>query len=293
MCSGGVETLADLQDFVRNNPTAFADVVANSGAGVSAQAVVDAVLAGDVVETSYPVGTQMAWMGAKVKGQFVANPYREWAGKQSFAAFAVDVSTDCQVYSLAIPKDCCNLSLISVAADTSEQCTTPAVAAVEEVAPEPKLGWIPFVGAFAGTETRPRYETAWDMDMRDSSGIIGVRAGLMKQLSEKTSVFTQLSYYDRQGINVGNVYPEDNFAVDVGLERRLSSSAFIGGGIGLWNVDDSDYRDASLFGHVGGDFGASNWQWLLEARVFDSDSDNHDSISDNRMFSAGVRYLIK
>ena len=294
MCAGGVETLEQLQEYVRNNPEAFANVVANSGSSVSAQAVADAVLAGNVTETSFPVGTKMAWSGAKVKGQYVAHPYREWAGKQSFAGFAVNVSTDCQVYSLAIPKACCNLSLLSVAEDTSEQCAEPVVAAVEEVAPvAPKLGWVPFVGAFAGTETRPRYETAWDMDMRDSSGIKGIRAGIMKELSEKTSAFTQISYYDRDGINGGNIYPEDNLAIDIGLERRLSSSAFIGGGLGIWNIDDSDYRDASVFGHVGGDIGATNFQWILEARFFDSDSDHLDTISSNRMFSAGARYLIK
>ncbi len=292
MCAGGVEDLDGLKEFITENPQAFADVVANSGAGVSAQAIVDAIMAGDVVETSFPVGTKLAWSGAKVKGQFVANSYREWAGKQSFPAFAVNVSTDCQVYSLAIPKACCNLSLLSVAQDDSAACAPePEVAAVEEQAPE--LGWVPFLGAFAGTETRPRLETAWQMDMRDSSGIVGLRAGIMKQLSEKTSAFTQLSYYDRQGINGGNVYPEDNFAVDIGLERRLSAKAFIGGGLGIWNIDDSDFRDASLFGHVGGDFGASNWQWILEARVFDSDSKMLDSISNNRMFTAGVRYIVK
>ena len=92
MCAGGVETLEQLQEYVRNNPEAFANVVANSGSSVSAQAVADAVLAGNVTETSFPVGTKMAWSGAKVKGQYVAHPYREWAGKQSFAGFAVNVS---------------------------------------------------------------------------------------------------------------------------------------------------------------------------------------------------------
>ena len=292
MCAGGVETVAQLQEYVQNNPNAFADVVASSGASVSAQAIVDAVMAGQVTETSFPVGTQMAWMGAKVKGNYVANSYREWAGKQSFPAFAMSVSTDCRVYELAIPKACCNLSLISVSEDTSAECVAP-VADVVEPEPVAELGWVPFIGAFVGSETRPRYETAWDMDMRDSSGIVGIRAGIMKELSEENSVFTQLSYYDRQGINGGNVYPENNFGLDVGIEHKLSNKAFIGGGIGLWNVDDSDYRDASLFGHVGGNFGASNWQWLLEGRVFDSDSDHLDSLSNNRMFSAGIRYLVK
>ena len=107
--------------------------------------------------------------------------------------------------------------------------------------------------------------------MKDSSGIAGVRAGLMKSISDKTSLFTQASYYDRSSINDGNIYPEDNLAIDIGIDRKLSEHAFIGGGIGIWNIDDSDFRDATLFGHVGGDIGASNFQWILEGRVFDSD----------------------
>ena len=89
------------------------------------------------------------------------------------------------------------------------------------------------------------------------------------------------------------IRPENNFSVDLGLERKLSQSAFIGAGVGAWNVDDSDFRDASLFGIVGGDIGKTKLQWFLEGRVFDSESENLDSISDNKMFSAGLRYLIK
>jgi len=190
-------------------------------------------------------------------------------------------------------------SLVAVSPDNSVACNPPAPAPVAESAPQPEpepeanpLALIPFIGVFAGSETRPRLETEWQMDMKDSSGIVGLRAGLIKEISAKTAVFGQISYYDRQGINDFNVYPEDNFAIDIGVERKLSEKAFIGGGIGAWNVDDSDFRDTSLFGHVGGGIGKSNLQWFLEGRVFDTDSEL-DSISDNKMFSAGVRYLVK
>ncbi|MFT5134990.1 MAG: hypothetical protein ACI9XU_001796 [Arenicella sp.] len=295
MCSGGVETAQQLQDYFANNSNQIRSVLANSGWAGSADDLLVAVANGEMIERSYPVGTQMAWMGANVKGEHVARPYREWAGAKSFEAFQVNVSSGCQVYHIAVPKVCCNVSLIAVEPDNSAECNAPIVAVQEPVvAPVKKAAsLIPYFGVFAGSETRPRYETSWDMDMVDSSGIAGVRAGLMKILSDKNSIFGQISYYDRNGINEGNVYPEDNFGVDIGFDRKLSERAFIGGGIGVWNVDDSDYSDTSLFGHVGGDIGKSNFQWFLEGRIFDSNSENHDSISDNKMFSGGVRYLIK
>lgn len=295
MCKGGVETLGELQEYFANNSSAVRAAVANAGWAGSVDDLMAAVANGDVTERAYPVGTRLAWMIANKKGTYVANRYREWAGSKSMDAFQVNVSTDCQVHHIAIPKLCCNVSLVSVTPDSSAACTTPVAAAPPAPAPVAKkvAGFIPFLGIFGGTETRPRYEPAWDMDMRDSSGIYGLRAGLMKGISEKTSVFTQLSYYERNGINELNVYPEDNLALDIGLQRRLSKKAFIGGGIGSWNINDSAFKDTSVFGHIGADIGDSNFQWLLEGRVFDSDSKHLDSLSDNKMFSLGVRYLVK
>ncbi|MEM7357836.1 MAG: hypothetical protein AAF431_01910 [Pseudomonadota bacterium] len=300
MCSGGIETAAELQEYFAANPAAVRAVIANSGSSLSADDLLAAVANGEMIERAYPVGTKMAWMGAKVKGEYVANPYREWAGAKSFEAFQVNVSSGCQVYQIAIPKACCNVSLISVEEDTSTACKPPVAAATVEEAPAPapapavkEKSLIPYFALFAGPEVRPRYEVAWDMDMMDSAGVVGLRAGLMKRISDKTSVFGQISAYERSSINEGNVYPEDNIAVDVGVERKINAKAFIGGGIGIWNVDDSDFSDASLFGHVGANIGKSNFQWFLEGRVFDSDSENHDSIGDNRMVSAGIRYLVK
>jgi len=304
VCPGGIQTAEQLQAFFAENPNAVRQILADSGWSGSADDLIAAVAAGEMIERSYPVGTKLAWMGAKKNGNYIAHPYREWAGSQSFEAFQVNVSTGCQVYHIAIPKACCNVSLISVDPDTSSECVAPAPAPAPAVAPvaevvEPveekanPLALIPFIGLLAGSETRPRFETAWQIDMKDSSGVVGLRAGLLKPISDKTSLLGQLSYIDRNGINTGNVYPENSLFLDIGLERKLGKYAFIGGGIGAANIDESDFRDASLFGHVGGDFGRSNFQWFLEGRVFDSDSETHDSISDNKMFSAGVRYLIK
>ncbi len=273
----------------------------DSGWTGSADDLIAAVANGSMTERAYPVGTRMLWSGSKVKGAYITKPYRVWAGEKSFEAFQVDLSSGCKVYHIAIPKACCNVSLISVVDDTSSSCVAPVAAPViapaeEAVAPVAKaasLALTPFIAAFIGTETRPRFETNWQMDKRDSSGVIGIRAGLLKELTARTSVLGQVSYLDRQGVNGGNIYPEENFSVDVGVEHKLSQRAFIGAGVGAWDVDDSEFSDASLYGIVGGDIGKTKLQWFLEGRFFDSDSETLDSLSNNRMFSAGIRYLIK
>jgi hypothetical protein len=292
ICAGGIDDLAGLQQFVAENPSAIIDILNDSGWAGDANAVLAAISAGNLNEVSLPVGTQFAWMGAKVKGKNIAKPYREWAGKKSVPAYQFIVESNGVAYDMAIPKVCCNLALLGATKVAAPVVAAPVAApAPVEAAPEASL--IPFLGLFVGSETRPRYEPAWDMDQVDSSGIVGLRAGLLHKLSEKTSLLGQLSYYDRTSVNEGNIYPEDNFAIDLGVERKLSEKASIGGGIGAWNVDDSDFRDTSLFAHVVGDIGETSAQWFVEGRVFDSDSATRDSISDNKMFSLGIRYLVK
>ena len=312
VCAGGVQTAAELQTYFAENPNVIRTILNDSGWSGSADALLEAVASGQMTEKAYPVGTKLAWMGSKKFGKYVALPYREWAGSKSFEGFEVMVSSGCKVYEVAIPKACCNVSLISVSEDTSEACAPVAdqannEAVVPAVVDSPStvdatnkkssnvdpMALVPFFGAWVGTETRPRFETAWAMDMRDSSGVTGVKAGLMKPLSEKTSVTGTLSYYDRNGVNEGNVYPDDNLAIDLGMEYKLSDTAFIGAGLGSWNVDDSDFRDTSMYGMFGGAIGESNMQWFVEGRIFESDSPGHNTYHDNKMVSAGFRYLIK
>ena len=300
VCLGGVETAQELRDFFAKNPGVITDIVRDSGWSGSSSDLLDAIVNGQLTERTYDVGSRFAWTSAKVRGQYVAKPYREWAGRAPFEAFQVDVSSNCQIHHIAIPKACCNISLVSVRPDTSEACQPkPVVAApapvVEEPVVEPAkaLALIPFIGALVGSETRARFETSWSEDVRDTSGITGLRAGLLREINPKTSFFAQATYVDRNGINEGNVYPEDSLAIDIGIDRKITERIFVGGGIGAFNIDDSDFTDASLFGHVGGDIGKSNFQWLIEGRVFDSDSDTLDSFNDNKLVSFGIRYLVK
>ena len=63
VCPGGVQTVADLQEFFRTNPNAIRSILADSGWSGDANALFEAVANGDLTERAYPVGTKMAWMG--------------------------------------------------------------------------------------------------------------------------------------------------------------------------------------------------------------------------------------
>jgi len=125
VCAGGIETAEQLQEYFANNPSNIRDLLADSGWTGSADDLLAAVANGEMIERAYPVGTRFQWTGAKKDGAYVVNRYREWAGAKSFEGFQIDLKSDCQVYHIAIPKACCNVSLISVNADTSSECTEP------------------------------------------------------------------------------------------------------------------------------------------------------------------------
>ena len=301
MCRGGVNTIAEFQAYVAENEAEIRQMLTESGWAGSNDDLIAAVAAGEITETSYPYGTRLAWSGSKKKGKFVALPYREWASRTPFEAFRVDVSSDCRIYEIVAPKACCNISLKSVRDDNESDACRPPEPAPEPIpvvsAPKPEkkaLGFFPFFGAFIGSETVPKFETAWNANVVETSSIGGIRAGFLTELSAKWAAFGQLSYY-RRDVSDGFEYPDDGLAVDVGLDRKLGKNAFIGGGIGLWNVNesDSDGRDFSYFVHVGGDMGASNFQWFIEGRLFDGEVSELDSASDNRMLLGGVRYIVK
>ena len=184
----------------------------------------------------------------------------------------------------------CGLAESSV---THNVIATPVVkeAIVEKVA-EPAFdkGFLPFVGIFAGSETRMRLEPAWQKDYQDEVGVVGVKVGVIKPINPSLSFFTQLGFLDRGEINNRLADADDTIFIDVGMDKNLGATGFIGGGVGLWNIGDDEFDDVSAFVHGGSSFGASNAQWYIEGRVF---ADDIDDIEDNNLISGGIRYLFK
>jgi hypothetical protein len=151
-------------------------------------------------------------------------------------------------------------------------------------------GLIPFVGLFGGSETRDRHEIAWNKDYKDEASVFGLKAGLIKSLNEKLSAFVQLGLIDRNGYGKGYEVKDKTTFLDLGLDKALGKNGFLGGGVGYWSLDDSDYDDTALFVHGGSTIAGSNAQWFVEGRAFADDLSDIDS---NNMVTAGIRYLFK
>ena len=294
ICTPGIESGDELQAFFANNPQAVRNILSSANWPGDPQDLIDAVAAGNFTSEQYEPGTEFQWMSAKKDGSEVALPYRRWTGNEAFAGFEVNVVSNCQQSQIVIPNACCNISLIGSTPVTVGECGP------EEVAPAPapapveasKGGIVPFIGAIYGTETRPRYEPTWDKDMRDSSGITGVKVGILSPINDTMSWFAQGGYISRDGVNEHNVYPSSNYFADIGLEQKLGTSGFVGAGVGIWNIDDNAFDDGSFFIHGGSSIGNTPLDWFIEGRAF-FNSDGVYEIEDNKVFSAGVRYQFK
>lgn len=289
ICKGGIETGAELQAFFANNPDKVKSILNHAGWSGDPQVLFDAIASGDFTENKYAPGTTFEWMSAMRNGQAVSLPKRVWAGKDAFDGFEVNVVSQSVNYQMIIPHLCCNLSLAKASKIVENVQPTPVPAPVVASAPA-AAKVIPFLAPFIGAESLMRYETRWAMDMNDSSGLFGLRGGIKYAIGKGLYLVPALGIFSRTSVNEGIEYPEEGASLDLGIEKYVSKSMFLGAGVGAWNVDDSDYRQSSIFLNAGGDISQAT-EWFLELRGIDSDNvDGKDGMSDNHAYNAGLRY---
>jgi len=295
ICKGGIETGAELQAFFANNPDKVKSILSDAGWSGDDQILFDAISNGDFTEKKYEPGTTFIWMSAMRKGKAVSLPNRIWAGKEAFDGFEVNVVSQGVNYQMVIPHACCNLSLAATSAVVEKVVEAPKPAPVPApvvAAPvvEKAAKVIPFIAPFIGSESLMRYETRWAMDMDDSSGLVGVRAGVKYAIGKGLYLVPTLGLFTRTSVNDGIDYPEEGASLDLGIEKYVSEKIFVGAGVGAWNIDDSDFRQSSVFLNAGGDINKAT-EWFLELRGIDSDNvDGKDGYSDNHAYNAGVRF---
>lgn len=295
ICRGGIKTGAELQAFFANNPDKVKSILNHAGWTGDDQLLFDAIAAGDFVEKKYGKGTTFQWMSGMKKGKAVSLPNRIWAGKEAFDGFEVNIVSQGFNYQMVIPHDCCNLSLASTTAIPAPAPVTapaPAPAPVPAAAPviEKASKFIPFIAPFIGSESLQRFEAVWETEVGDSSGIVGLRAGVKYDLGKGWFLVPAVGVFTRTSINDGVDFPEEGASIDLGVEKYVAEKFFVGAGVGAWNIDDSDFRQGSVFINAGGDISKAA-EWFVELRGIDSDAANgRDGFSDNKAYNAGVRF---
>jgi hypothetical protein len=89
--------------------------------------VLEVLAAGNVQETTFPIGGTMEWMSLKTKGKPDALQKVRWGGKQAFEGFAFSIEDGAKIYNFIVPEACGNLALVNVTDKPLPECVRIAV----------------------------------------------------------------------------------------------------------------------------------------------------------------------
>ena len=288
VCDGGIDNPAELQKYVTENREDFLNMVSTSGWPGDPDELIAAIQNGEFNDVMLPIGTTFEWMGVRRRttGQADTVTALRWGGDAPVDAYSIETVADGNTYTFVIPKVCCNLAMLT------QVSPAPVEEVAEAVAEAPAApGVLPFIAPFIGYEDRVRDECPEDPgeaygdghQTQNDGAIAGAILGLLKPLNDKTSLLAQ----------IGGAYNFDDSThstafADLGLNQKIGQNGFIGGGVGIWDINDSDNTDGSFFiqGGVNAfDFSKGTAQWFAEARAL------FDEPGDNTIFMTGLRFI--
>lgn len=293
VCDGGINNPAELQKYVTENRQDFINMVSTSGWPGDSDALISAITAGDFNDVILPIGTEFEWMGVRRRTTGDADTVTKlrWGGDEPVDAYSIETVSDGKVYTFVIPKVCCNLAMLTQVSEAPVPAGLVAAAAVDEAPASSRASVLPFIAPFIGYEDRVRKECPENPGeafgdghhTKNDSAIAGAILGLLKPLNDRTSLLAQLG-----GAYNFNKSKYSTAFADIGLNQKIGEKGFIGGGIGVWDINDSANRDGSFFIQGGLDaFETKNGkaQWFAEARAL------FDEPGDNTILLTGLRFL--
>ncbi len=291
VCEGGIDNPAELQKYVTENREDFVNMVATSGWPGDVDSLITQIQNGEFEEAMLPIGTTFEWMGVRRRTTGNADTVTKlrWGGEAPVDAYKiVAVDNAGNTHTFVIPKVCCNLAVLTQVDEAPvvvDEPEPPVLAAAPSV--------IPFIAPFIGYEDRVRDECPenegerhgdiGDHQTTNDGAIAGAILGLLKPLNDKTSLLAQLG----GAYNFDDSTHSTAFA-DIGVNHKVGANGFIGGGVGVWDINDSDNTDGSFF--IQGGLNAfetskGTAQWFAEARAL------FDEPGDNTIFMTGLRFL--
>lgn len=320
---GGVTTrisppLADRAALQRlaTNPRLARDLrkaLADAGLSEIADDVLATMAAADasrVRDVSFPIGGRLEWMSLRRKGAVNLLRLVQWGGAAPFRAFEFTVEGRDRVYTFVVPRACGNLSLVKSEAKAAPPAPAPvpppapapppppppapvappapAVVApppapVMEPAPVASLDRIhPFIAGYFGKERRVRDEFLGGR----CAPLFGVKGGVLWDVGENWMIGPAIGV-------AANLRDGDNSSFFAELEANYvtASKAYIGTGIGVWDVFDGDTIAPTALINFGVPImrSASDGKLFLtgEGRLFLNEI---NEIDNNYMFWGGLRY---
>jgi len=261
-----------------------------------ADALFETVASGEgITEGAVRPGDDFEWIAWRRRGDPVTTVPVCLTTSEDYDSFDVAVAMDegeqITTYHFTIPKICMNIAYLgSESAAKPAPPPPPAPMAEPEPAPEPapapEIGPSGFFGPFIGFENRTRdlCNCVDDVD----SGLAGFLGGVRIPAAERSHLLLQAG----AAVNLRESKWSTVFA-DVGMEFDVGENGFVGAGVGLWDINDSQMRDTTVFVQGGGH--AWDWrqhavQWFVHGRAF-LDSDDVEDLGTDYAILGGLRVM--
>ena len=296
------------------NPRTAKDLrtaLAEAGLSEVADDVLATIAASDdskVREVTFPVGGRLDWMTTRRAGKVTLIRLVQWGGAAPFRGYEFTVEGRDRVYTFLVPRACGNLSLVNSVAKAAPPAPAPPPTPAPAPAPPPPppppppapvvaappppppppapVAAIdkvhPFIAGYFGKERRQREEFLGGR----CAPLFGIKGGVLWEVGENWVVGPAL------GVAV-NLRDGDNSSFFAELEASyvMDSKAYIGTGLGVWDVFDSDTIAPTALINFGVPIFKSQSDGKLfltgESRLF---LDDLDEIDNNYMFWGGLRY---
>ena len=286
---------------------------------------------GVMVECDFQRAATLEWMAYRpgvARGDRTPSRVEKfrWAGRQSFKAFLFRVTDNNRIYTFVVPKECGNLSLMSVQEIRRETPPAPAPPPAPMVAPPappappvviappppappvmteaaPAIASVKaspfFFDVLAGKDRRVRptdgrenldgsavFPSAGAGEFAQCSPLVGLKFGMAKRFANDFELAGAVGVALSLVTDDKKVREHQIFA-DVELNKYVGGGAFIGTGISLWDITHSDTITPAWMLHFGIPLTKARPIYFVgQARMY---LDNADDIKNNYLLWGGVR----
>jgi hypothetical protein len=286
-----------------------------------------------LVDCDFQPGDTLEWMAYRPNlKKHDRTPGRilkfRWAGRRPFKAFLFRVTNNGRIFKFVVPKDCGNLSLMSVIEPRSSAVAAPAPpppappppapappppARVEAPPPAPPVAIAPppppaavkstpfFIDMLGGKDRRVRpiagrttvdgstvIANSGSADFAQCSPLVGLKIGVGRKFQNDWEVNGAVGVAVSLVSDDKKVRESELFA-DVELNKYVGGGAFVGTGLSLWDLTRSDSFSPAWMLHFGVPLGDHPSHPLYFVGEGRLFLNHTDDIPNNYQFWAGVR----